>query len=123
MDYFYIDHNVLHRIWMIKRNTGLIADLIELYQAGVDESLANLHRSCQSQDRAGLASWTHRLKGSSANVGAVSIFDALHEIEQILKTNSEENLVNDLAPQLSALEELIPKTMDELNRLHQEFKV
>jgi len=65
---------------------GAVADLIALFVSSGRASLTELAEAVQSGDRSAAAAAAHRLKGSSANLGAVRVSTACRLIEEQIRT-------------------------------------
>lgn len=76
----------LHRL---DRVPGTVADLIALFVSSGRTSLTELAEAVQSGDRAAAAAAAHRLKGSSANLGAVRVSTACGLIEEQIRSGGD----------------------------------
>jgi len=74
-----------------------LKDLIDIYFKDAEELLATLRKSIATTDITGLEYAAHRLKGSSGNLGAMTLMGMLQKLEDA----AEEGRL-DLAPQLFA---------------------
>lgn len=76
---------ILLTVWKIRKNTSLILDICELFQATLDEGLGEIPRAYKAEDSKELVYWLHRMKGSALNVGAVFLADHLQEAKEQVK--------------------------------------
>lgn len=76
---------------------GAVSELVQLFVQSGGERLAELDGAVATGDGAAAAAVAHRLKGSSANLGALRVSAACGQVEERLKAGT------DPAPAVAAL--------------------
>jgi CheY-like chemotaxis protein len=67
---------------------SLLEDLVKTYIQDVDENLRLIQLELLNKNYKQLVHWFHRIKGSSANLGAVSLLSLLNDLEEFAHQHS-----------------------------------
>jgi HPt (histidine-containing phosphotransfer) domain-containing protein len=91
-----LDSNTLEQILAIERqgsSSNLLEKLINSYLDNTPELLKQLQEVAHHHNPQGLRETAHRLKSSSANLGAQALAKLCNELEVMAQANSTENAV------------------------------
>ncbi len=122
MSYRHIEEKILRSIWEINHNDAIIEELIDLYRSGVKDFFEKLTDAIIREDYRQVPFLIHRLKGSSANIGAVRITNEMKILENSLIERRGRSNFAWLQQECDQLSDVFTKTFSELDRLHKEFQ-
>lgn len=92
--------------------TKLVNDLIDMFEQYVPESIAFLKEEIDKQDIDRIEHYSHKLKGSCANIGAMRLRMMSEEMEQLAKKKQ----VGDFPARVQKVEEVYTETIDALRK-------
>ena len=96
-----MDHNALEEIRRFQKpgQPDLVAKIVVLYIETSRQLIENLRVALYTHDERGVREAAHALKSSSANIGALAVFESAKQIEALART-SQLTAVAPLAPRL-----------------------
>ena len=83
----------------------ILNELVDAYLKDVDENLRNLQIEMLNKNFEEVKRWLHRIKGASANLGAVSLVNQIVVMEEITLSEDIELLNQNITPLYVKLEE------------------
>jgi CheY-like chemotaxis protein len=89
-----LDQKALENIRVLQRSasSGVFEKVVKLYIQDAEKVLAAMHDAVVSQDTGELGRLVHRLRASSANLGATQLTDALKEMDKLTRSGTLEGL-------------------------------
>lgn len=120
--YLYIDTQVIERIAQLlseDKRKDFIREMIQLYITLGKAVLPELRKALDAKNIGEVESQAHRLKGSSANIGAKTVAHLCNDIENLASEGKLPQKPHDV---LKQLEEAYDKTLQELRSLAGSFR-
>lgn len=96
----------------LMEDIDLARHIIDIFLKDAPEQLRSLKRAIEEEDMPGLGSCAHRLKGSSANIGGISLSNSASKVEAAAMSGEHD----DINVLVSELEEQFKLLVDELKR-------
>lgn len=90
-----------------------LRELVDIYLADADQRLEELKEALMSADEEAFKRVAHMLKGSSANMGAVSVSNCAKELEQLGRSHQ----LGPAADLMTSLEVEMKRVREELTRI------